>query len=186
MRRYLIDFGGHIAALARLAPFAVAPFHVEALVVIGRGTPEVRDTAVLDDGIAIENVASKRTRLLVEGNLEVGSFDGEAAPPRNPVTIQSADIHFGRPELSQVDAELFVADAMARLGPEFILLQAEIDIQEVLGTDCRLDIRHFDGHFLLLQRPDIHLRTAQLAVLDNLAVLANLPVGIEEIAEVLE
>ena len=186
MRRYLIDFGGHIAALARLAPFAVAPFHVEALVVIGRGTPEVRDTAVLDNGIAIENVAGKRTRLLVESNLEVGTFDGEAADTGNLLGAQSADIHFGRPGLVIVDAELFMSDTVARLRPEFILLEAEIDIQMVFRTDCRLDVRQLDGNFLLLEGPDVQLRAAQLAVLDNLAVFPELPDTFEEVAEVLE
>ena len=37
-----LDFGGHIATLACVAPFAMTAFHVEALVVIGRSAPEVR------------------------------------------------------------------------------------------------------------------------------------------------
>ena len=182
-----LDFGRHVAFLARLAPFAVALFHIEALVVIGRGTPEVRDTAVLDDGIAIEHVACKRSRILVEANLEILAFEREfAAALSHPVGSHGADIHFGGPELTQVDAELLMANAMARLSPKFVVLQAEIDIQEVFGTDLGFDFRHLDSHFLFLVRADVHLRTVQLTSVDDLAVFPDLPVGIEEVAQVLE
>ena len=160
-------------------------FHVEALVVVDRGAPEVRNAAVLDNGIVTEHVACKRAVLFVEANLEIFALDFETVGFVHLVSRQGADIDFSRPELAQIDAELFVGNAIAGLSPEFIVLEAEIEIQEVLGTNCGFDFRHVNRDFFLFVRANVHLRTVQLALLDDLAVFLDRPVAIKEISQVL-
>ena len=180
-----LDFGGHVTLFACAAPFAMATFHVEALVVIGRSTPEVRNAAVLDNRIAIENVACERTSLFIKYNLEILAFDGETVILCNLVCIKRTDVDFCGPKLTQVNAELFMANAKAGICPEFILLQAEINIQVIFGTDSRFDFRHVNRHGLLFVRTDVHLRTVNLAFMNDLAVFTNFPEGVEKIAEIL-
>jgi hypothetical protein len=78
-----------------------------------------------------------------------------------------------------------VGNAIAGLSPEFIVLEAEIEIQEVLGTNCGFDFRHVNRDFFLFVRANVHLRTVQFALLDDLAVFLDRPVAIEEVAQVL-
>ena len=95
-----LDFGSDRAVVACLAPFAMAAFHVEALVVINRGAPEVRTAAVLDNRIAIKNVACKRTGLFVKLNLEIRAFNRETIVLSDLVGLHGAHINFSRPELA--------------------------------------------------------------------------------------
>ena len=177
----------HGALRPSMAPFAVTAFHIEALVIVGRGTPEVRDTAVPDNRIAIKHVACNRCALLVDADLEIVTFNREfVGATGHAVAGQGADVDFSRLGLTHVNRKLLMSNAETGLCPKLVLLQAEVYVEMVFRAVLEFDFRHLDRNVLFLVRSDIQLGTVNFPFFDDLAVFLDLPVTIEEITQVQE
>ncbi len=175
--RNLGDLGAvHLASATGLAPDTAFLFHVVALIVVGRSTPEVRNAASGNQLHISQLVIFDGCICSIDCNGEIIAFNNSLAIAfGNLVLGQAGEIQLRNFILTQLHHELFVGNAKANVGPILLVLQLEINIQVVFGASLECGLLEIDGNFLFRQRSNIKLSARKSALGHFLAIFLQGP-----------